>query len=172
MRVKPPAFRANCQTCAPARGKRGNVFFGRVDPGWRSCLRSKLRRGRRASLTLGYYLVIPAGFQFGSPRSSGEARARCQMSSLPLRGADWVLGIGGLVDGWIGGRDEMESARKRTALRASGPVARWKGSSERQFPLPLPSPQGEGAEKRRWRVGHDGRVRRRRGIARRTGRGR
>ncbi len=45
-------------------------------------------------------------------------------------GADWVRGIGGLVDGWIDGRDEMESARRRMALAASGPLARWKGGGE------------------------------------------
>ncbi len=41
----------------PARASRGegNVFLGALTQG-----------GARASLTLGYYLVIPAGFQFGS----------------------------------------------------------------------------------------------------------
>jgi len=42
-------------------------------------------------------------------------------------GGDWVGGIGGLVEGWIGGETAMESVMNRRAWTASGPVARWKG---------------------------------------------
>ena len=57
--VLPPLLRA---MAGQSRGE-GNVFLGALTQG-----------GARASLTLGYYLVIPTEFQFGSKLAIHDCR--------------------------------------------------------------------------------------------------